>query len=249
MIPSVNQWLAGSAPVVAWAGTRIFPNQAPENTKGRYIVFQVVGGMPENYLASNPTADNIRVQIACWADSALGASQGADLVRTAMEPYGMLTGYGESVFEPDTRKHGYRFDWSIWNLRDVGEEIPDETLGDDVDNAIRLAAATVNGLRAVMLAAGGGVRHLDCTDPANADNALGVSLGAAITGDSVTVRVGGAIDEASWTWTPLEAVYATGDGLLTQTVPTSPGSAFMLRIGFAETATRLFVDLGEPIYF
>lgn len=117
MIPLVNTWLAADATVLAWAGTRIYPNQAPEGITGNFIIFQVVGGNSENYLGENPTIDNVRVQIVCWAGSALAASQGADAVRAVMETRGMLVGYGESVYESETGRHGYRFDWSIWNSR------------------------------------------------------------------------------------------------------------------------------------
>lgn len=115
-------------------------------------------------------------------------------------------------------------------------------------DVVRTAAATINGHRAVMVSAAGQVVHVDPSAEDNADHVLGVSIGAASQGASATIRTHGVLDESGWSWTPLAPVYVTTDGQLTQTPPASPAVAFLLRIGFAETPTRLFISLGEPLY-
>lgn len=106
--------------------------------------------------------------------------------------------------------------------------------------------AGVNGHR-VLASVAGAVAHVDATDVDSADQVLGVSMNAAVGGGAVTVRTYGVIDEAGWSWTPGLPVYVTGAGMLTQAIPSSP-DRYILRVGFAETATRLFVNLGEPLY-
>lgn len=110
------------------------------------------------------------------------------------------------------------------------------------------AAEAVGGHR-VVCAAIGGVRHVDVSVADDAQRVIGLSMTAASAGGTVTVADSGPVDEPSWSWTPDEPVFVMGLGLLTQSTPTSPAQAFLLRIGVALSPTSIFVSIGEPIAF
>lgn len=117
MTPFVNIWLEADPDIQSAVGDKIFPNVAPQGTNPDYIVWQSVGGHPEQYLAETTTIDKVRVQIACWSLTPVGANSLANMVRLVMERHGYLADFGTMVHEPDTGRHGYRFDWYIWNTR------------------------------------------------------------------------------------------------------------------------------------
>ena len=75
---------------------------------------------------------------------------------------------------------------------------------------------------------------------------LGLTLGAAASGASVEVLSYGPITEGSWSWTPGGALYLGTNGLLTQTPPVAPAT-FLVVVGYAIDATRILLDLHDPI--
>lgn len=109
----------------------------------------------------------------------------------------------------------------------------------------RIAGETLGGYRLVRASAPNTVAYVDSSNPDHGDDTLGLTEGAAIIGTTVNVRVGGSITFNGWAWTPGEPVFASTNGLLTQN-PTESG--FMQMVGFAESATTIFVDIG-PAYF
>jgi hypothetical protein len=50
--------------------------------------------------------------------------------------------------------------------------------------------------------------------------------------------------EAGWAWTIGSPVYLSANGTLSHT---APSSGFALVIGFALTATKIFIDIKQPI--
>lgn len=63
-------------------------------------------------------------------------------------------------------------------------------------------------------------------------------------GDEATVVAYGTVDEPSWAFTPGLPLYLGLNGLLSQ-IP--PITGFLLRLGVAVTATRIFFNPGVPI--
>jgi hypothetical protein len=106
-----------------------------------------------------------------------------------------------------------------------------------------MAGQTLSGHRVVRSNASGNAIYADRSD-AGSQHVLGVTLGAAIAGDTVQVRRHGSIEEPSWSWTPNEAIFLGDNGVLTQAYPGGPVS---LIVGFATTATSMFVAPREPI--
>lgn len=80
--------------------------------------------------------------------------------------------------------------------------------------------------------------YADATNGAHAGKAIGISVGAASIGDTVTVRMTGMIDEPTWTLTE-GPVYVGANGALTQSVT---GLAFVQQIGVAVSATQININ-------
>jgi hypothetical protein len=108
-----------------------------------------------------------------------------------------------------------------------------------------IAAASVNGHRAITFDEGGGVRHADCTDPLDG-YVFGISLNAAATGENVDVRLMGTLEHLGWSFTPEAQVYLGLDGAITQTVPVS--AVFIKPLGYALTPTRILLALQPAIH-
>jgi len=109
---------------------------------------------------------------------------------------------------------------------------------------IKIASIALGGNRVVVLNASEQVIYADSTNTTHADKILGVTTGASNLGENVTIQTYGEMVEPSFAFTPGQAVYASTNGLMTQTPPTS---GFKRGIGFALAATKLFIDLREPV--
>lgn len=105
------------------------------------------------------------------------------------------------------------------------------------------AGENLGGNRIVALR-GGQLFHADTTDPADLGQVVGMTTSASLSGQDTIVQFLGAITEPSWSWVPNSAVYFNSSGVPTQTEPTS---GFSQIIGFASTATQLYIQLREPI--
>jgi len=67
------------------AGGRVFPDVAPLGTTRPYITYQAVGGAPTNYLSGDrPDKQHVRMQVNCWAEERLEASELGALVEDAL---------------------------------------------------------------------------------------------------------------------------------------------------------------------
>lgn len=104
------------------AGGQVFPDMAPEQTVAPYIVYQVVGGEPTNYLTGDaPGKTNARVQVAVWAGepgARLKASQLGEQVESAVRAVAalqpeVLTGR-MSTFDEVKKLRGTIQDFSVW---------------------------------------------------------------------------------------------------------------------------------------
>ncbi len=110
----------------------------------------------------------------------------------------------------------------------------------------KLAATAVGGGRVLRYTSSTQVGYADSTVLADKDFIAGISLGAAILGDSVVVQISGEITDGSWTWTPNSPIYLGTGGLITQTIPTT---GFLLQLGIALSATIISVKIGIPVVF
>lgn len=110
--------------------------------------------------------------------------------------------------------------------------------------AQHIAGASLGGHRAVVLDNTEHAIYADKDTPQHATKVLGITTGSAIADSSVPIQTYGEITEPSWAWTPGLPVYLGTNGLLTQA---APATGFLLVIGFAITATKIFIDIKIPI--
>lgn len=106
----------GSADVLALLKkgntTRFYPfGEAPQGIERPYAVWQLVGGQPENRLATAPSMDTFRIQVDVYADKQSEARAVGDALRDAFEPAGYITGWNFEGRESDTRL--FRFSFTV----------------------------------------------------------------------------------------------------------------------------------------
>lgn len=105
------------------------------------------------------------------------------------------------------------------------------------------AGENLSALRAVTTDGAGNAVYASNATLADAQ-LVGITLGAASSGQSVGVKTFGTMSDASWNWTK-GAVYLGTNGQLTQTAPS--GGAVIVQVGRALTPTQLFVDVDTTI--
>lgn len=107
-----------------------------------------------------------------------------------------------------------------------------------------ITAQALSGERIVYAVDASTVNYASCSDIAHFSQVLGLTETAAASGASVNVRRSGEFTFEGWSWIQ-GPVFLGENGALTQTVPST--ARFSLAIGFAMSATTLFIDIGTPI--
>jgi hypothetical protein len=115
--------------------------------------------------------------------------------------------------------------------------------GDVVQTSL-VADVALGGQRVVWGNALGRAVYADHSDSAMPVRSIGVTTGAAAANANVTVQTHGPMEELSWTWTPQQELFLGVNGLMTHT---PPASGFSLVVAFAITATKIFIDVKEPV--
>ena len=104
------------------------------------------------------------------------------------------------------------------------------------------ALGVVHGARAVVVE-NSSVRHPSLTVISDAVKIVGISTGAALDGQTVTVQTGGTISDSSWAWSAGD-VFAGQDGVLTQVAPTT---GYVTSIGRAISPTTININITIPL--
>lgn len=104
--------LIGSSPVRCWED--VVPQETPARP---YLVWSIVGGVPENYLDQVPTMDSGRVRIGVWSTSVTERRTLANAVIAAIEPSAHMVGIPVGTYEPETGLYGYWIDFQFWVAR------------------------------------------------------------------------------------------------------------------------------------
>jgi hypothetical protein len=94
---------------------RIYPHgMAPDKASPQYgvpyAVFQVIAGVPENYLGDLPDGDEYTTQIDIYAATVADAARGAQALRDAIEPVAYVVGWRGQFKDVDTQLFRYSFD-------------------------------------------------------------------------------------------------------------------------------------------
>jgi len=108
----------------------------------------------------------------------------------------------------------------------------------------RIASGNIGGQRMVISNVDGTVSFADSSNLLHLGKVVGLTDFAALDGEEVTITREGLVEFEGFSFDPDLPVYLSTDGLLTQT-PAVTG--FSQIVGFAESPTKLFVYLREPI--
>lgn len=120
MYPPLNAAIWNDPGVRAVLGSepRVFPfGEAPQGVKSPYALWQVVNGLPENYLADVPDIDSWQVQVDVYAVEQTDARKGARALRDALEKVAYIQSWRGEGQDPDTREYRYSFDVSFLTPR------------------------------------------------------------------------------------------------------------------------------------
>jgi len=115
-MPPLFAVCAANAGVTALLGndkTRLYPfGDAPENVAKPYATFQVLNGLPENYLDEPPDTDEWNIQIDVYANNVKSAEAVQAALRRALEPHCYITRLGGTGTETTTQLKTTSFDVS-----------------------------------------------------------------------------------------------------------------------------------------
>lgn len=122
MIPPVFEVLSASATVKAHLGTppkmRLFPfGEATQDTIKPYATWQLISGVPANYLNQRPDMDDFRAQIDVWALTQSSAIAVAQAIRDAIEPHAHIVNAGNTTRDPETKNYRYMIDVEFFTER------------------------------------------------------------------------------------------------------------------------------------
>lgn len=106
-MPPLFTVCAANAGVTALLGvgtTRLYSfGDAPENVAKPYAVYQVLNGVPENYLGEPPDTDEWNIQIDIYATTGNSAEAVQTALRRALENVCHVTRLGRTGTEPSTK--------------------------------------------------------------------------------------------------------------------------------------------------
>jgi len=108
----------------------------------------------------------------------------------------------------------------------------------------RTANGAIGGQRMVVGNADGTVSYADATNVSHLGKVLGMSDAAYLDGETVKVIREGLVEFVGWSFNPAQPIYLSTNGVLTQS---ASATGFSQIVGFAESPTKLFVNLREPI--
>lgn len=118
-MPPLFAICAANAGVTALLGvgpTRLFPfGKAPENVAKPYAVYQVLNGVPENYLDEPPDVDDWNIQIDIYGTTPASVTAVLNALRRALEPHCYIERLGGTSTEPNTQLETTSFDVSWYH--------------------------------------------------------------------------------------------------------------------------------------
>jgi hypothetical protein len=119
MYPPIMETLAADGDVTALLGTnpvRCYPfGEAPQNGPYPYLVWQIITGLPENYLGQRPDIDAFSIQVDIYGSTAATVRAVALAVIDAIEPLAYVARWGQESRDQATKVYRKSFDVS-WHV-------------------------------------------------------------------------------------------------------------------------------------
>lgn len=113
------------------------------------------------------------------------------------------------------------------------------------DNSVFSGIASVDlGGHRIVVAIGSQIAYADNTIPSHSSIVTGIITQAVTSGQAVNVTISGEVIEGTWSWTLDKPIFLGGNGLMTQTVPST---GFLLQVGYPTSTTSIVVDIKTAI--
>lgn len=105
-----------NSPVKDLVQNRIYEDVAPHKTKFPYVVWQLIGGVPEHNLDCPPQIDHLTFQLVVYDTQATRASTTRKAISTVLDPLCTITNIHQNYYERigDTDVFGRGFDANWW---------------------------------------------------------------------------------------------------------------------------------------
>ncbi|AVF54204.1 hypothetical protein AL527_02900 [Pseudomonas fulva] len=84
--------------------------EAPDKVARPYVVWQVINGNPENYLAGRPDVDGFTLQVDIYGTTGASVRSVRDAIRDAIELQANITRWGGESRDPTTKNYRTSFD-------------------------------------------------------------------------------------------------------------------------------------------
>jgi hypothetical protein len=111
----IRNILLESAAIVALVDNRIYFNKAPQAPQAPYMVYSLISGAPETYLADSAGLTRKVVQLSCYASTASLGRQMSDLCFRQIESkHHKCISEVFVGFEEDTELYHFASDYSLW---------------------------------------------------------------------------------------------------------------------------------------
>ena len=118
MYPPLFAICAADSTLTALIGTnpvRCFPfEEAKQGVALPYMVWQVIAGIPENYINQAPDTDNVVVQVDIYGATVASARDVAIAARDAIEPHAHITSWRGESQDEETKLYRVSFDVEWW---------------------------------------------------------------------------------------------------------------------------------------
>lgn len=128
----------------------------------------------------------------------------------------------------------------------VGDASPEHDMS-PTQYIVRTAAQALGGHRIVRSVDVSLVDYADASNGLHGSSVLGFTTGASIAGGLIAVQNEGDLEFSGWSWTPNQPIWVGTNGMPTQ-VPPDASSAFDMRVAFAISPTKIFIEIEEPVY-
>jgi hypothetical protein len=110
---------------------------------------------------------------------------------------------------------------------------------DELSRSYTTGAQGLSGHRVVKVLENNTVNYADLTQDIDGEFIAGVTRGAALAGDAISVQFAGSMVESSWSWT-LGPVFCGAFGVITQT---PPSGRWLRQIGTAVASDTIMISL------
>ena len=110
----------------------------------------------------------------------------------------------------------------------------------------KVSGQPLGGQRVVILANDGFLYYASSFTENHCNKVLGITTAAFTSGANTTIQLMDVMEESSWNWTPDLPIFLGDNGLLTQNEDAT--GIFILQIGVALTATKIYIDKQFPLF-